>query len=70
MIAMDDETLLRIIMHTGSRAPNAQNERDQFNRLMNEGYLRRVPISPVVGDTNDPLVCDITELGRQYLESL
>ncbi|MBZ5726087.1 MAG: hypothetical protein LAP87_13940 [Acidobacteriia bacterium] len=50
-------------MHT-SRA-SSPSERDQYYRLISEGYLRRVPVTPMPDDTGGPLLCELTERGRQ-----
>jgi len=64
----DDEILLEDVAIAGprGRSPNSPDERDQFIRLMDGGYLRRVPSS----DPNDPLFCTITNRGRQRLDEI
>jgi hypothetical protein len=61
----DDESILLDVDISGRLAPNSPSQRDQFLRLISEGYLRRVPVTPMPGDTNDPLIVEITERGRQ-----
>jgi hypothetical protein len=62
-----DESILRDIDISGRLAPSSPSQRDQYYRLIGEGYLRRVPVTPMPDDTNDPLICEITERGRQQL---
>ena len=64
---VNDEFVLQDVSISGTRAPSSPTERDQYYRLMNEGYLRRVPVPPTPGDTNDPLVCELTERGRRRI---
>jgi hypothetical protein len=64
---MTDEFLLQDVAISGSWAPNSPAERDQCLRLIDERYLRRVPVTPMPGDTGDPLLCELTERGRQRI---
>jgi hypothetical protein len=64
---MSDEAILQSIEMSGRRAPNSPDERPGYYRLLDEGYIRRVPLRPTPGDTNDPLVCVLTEQGRKRL---
>ena len=61
---MNDDVILQSIAISGRRAPNGDDERRQNLRLIDEGYLRRIPVKPRDGDTNDALVCELTMLGR------
>ena len=64
---MDDETILREIDISGRRAPSGLDEQQQYYRLIQEGYLRRLPVQRMPGDTGDPLLCELTERGKQRL---
>ena len=64
---MDDEFILRDIDISGGRAPSGPEEQQQYSRLIAEGYLRRVPVKRLPGDTGDPLLCELTERGKQRL---
>ena len=61
----DDRVLQEIAVSGGRRAPNGEDERRQYLRLIDEGYLRRIPVKPMPGDTNDPLLCELTVQGVQ-----
>jgi hypothetical protein len=65
MISMNDEAILQDILISGRRAPSSPSEQEQYYRLIKEGYLRRIAVTPLAGDTNDPLVCELTERGKQ-----
>jgi hypothetical protein len=64
---MDDKIVLHEVEASGRRAPNGPDEQQQYHRLISEGLLRRVPVSRTPGDYGDPLVCELTERGRQRL---
>jgi hypothetical protein len=64
---MNDDFVLQAIAFSGRRAPNGEDERRQYLRLIDEGYLRRIPVKPLPGDTNDPLICELTVQGRQKI---
>jgi hypothetical protein len=64
----DDFTLQEIAASRGRRAPNGEEQRRQYLRLIEEGYLRRVPVKPLAGDMGDPLVCELTAEGRQKID--
>lgn len=63
--AMDDDQILLDIDVSGRRAPNSPAERQQYERLIAEGYLLWVPVPLLPGDTGDPLLCELTPAGRQ-----
>jgi hypothetical protein len=67
MNVMNDEIVLQDIAISGSRTPSSPSEREQYYRLMNEGYLRRIPVDASPGDTSDPLICELTERGRKRI---
>ena len=69
MNTMNDESVLQDIAISGRRAPSLPSERDQYLRLIDEGYLRRVPVTPMPGDLGDPLLCELTERGRQRIST-
>jgi hypothetical protein len=64
---MNDEALLQEIAVLGQLSPRSESERAQFSRLIAEGDLRRVPVTPMAGDTGDPLLCELTERGKQRI---
>jgi hypothetical protein len=55
---MNDEVVLEEVAVLGQLSPRSESERAQLNRLIAEGYLRRVPVTPMPGDTGDPLLCE------------
>jgi len=61
----DDDVLSEFLL--GPRSPNSPAEREQYLRLIAQGYLRRIPVPPISGDMGDPLLCEITPLGRERL---
>jgi hypothetical protein len=63
----DDSALLEILASGGRRAPNGENQRQQYLRLVDEGCLRRIPVKPLPADAGDPLVCEITAKGREKI---
>lgn len=64
---MNDELILKEIAVLGKLSPRSELERQQFRRLIAEGYLRWVPVTPMLGDTGDPLLCELTDLGKQRI---
>jgi hypothetical protein len=64
---MNDDLVLQAIAVSRRRAPNGENERLQYLRLIAEGYLRRIPVAPLPGDTGEPLLCELTDKGQQKI---
>ena len=67
MTIMNDEAVLEEIAVLGQLSPRSQGEREQLLRLIAEGYVRRVSVTPMAGDTGDPLLCELTERGKQRI---
>ena len=64
---MDNDSVLKAIEISGPRAPNGEDELRQYLKLVDEGYLRRIPVKPLPGDTNAPFICELTMQGRQKI---
>ncbi len=64
---MNDDQLLHEIYILGEYAENSEAERVQMFRLISEGFLERIPVSPIEGDAKVPLVCRLTPLGRRRI---
>ena len=68
-MTLEDAKILQLIDMSGQRAANGPHERPTYYRLLDGGYIRRVPFERERGDVNDPLVCELTQLGKEYLAS-
>jgi hypothetical protein len=65
----EDDNFLYDVASAGPEgfAVDLPTGRESFYRLQKNKYVERVPITPMPGD-DDPLLCRITERGKQYLD--